>query len=150
LRDYIWFCLEHVRAYNASWDFYAGMSQDEIEAAIRRDVTWQRPTWPLGGAGPRRRPYGPEDIHDPYGVFNGAEPEREYRERRRQSGDAELAEALSVMDLSLPTSIEELKARYKDLVKRHHPDANGGDGGDEELLKAINRAYTTLKRRLAA
>ena len=44
-RPYLWFCLEHVRIYNASWDFYAGMSVEEIEREIRRDTVWRRPTW---------------------------------------------------------------------------------------------------------
>ncbi|HET9018229.1 MAG TPA: molecular chaperone DnaJ, partial [Acetobacteraceae bacterium] len=48
LREYWWFCLEHVRAYNAAWDFYKGMSPAQIEAEMRADTHWQRPTWPLG------------------------------------------------------------------------------------------------------
>ena len=51
LRDYFWFCLEHVRAYNASWDFYKGMTPGQIEAHMRDDTGWQRPTWPLGQLG---------------------------------------------------------------------------------------------------
>ncbi|MFO1060844.1 MAG: DnaJ domain-containing protein, partial [Dongiaceae bacterium] len=35
--------------------------------------------------------------------------------------------------------------RYKSLVKRLHPDANGGDKAAEERLKHINLAYSTLK-----
>src|SRR4051794_9534984 len=48
LNDYHWFCLDHVRAYNAGWDFYKGMSPAEVEAQLRADTGWQRPTWPLG------------------------------------------------------------------------------------------------------
>ncbi|MEX2629865.1 MAG: hypothetical protein WD341_07995 [Tistlia sp.] len=48
LRDYLWFCLEHVRAYNSAWDYFAGLSSDEIERIRRRDCTWDRPTWKLG------------------------------------------------------------------------------------------------------
>ena len=51
LREFHWFCLDHVRAYNASWDFYKGMGPDEIEACLRADTSWQRPTWPLGRIG---------------------------------------------------------------------------------------------------
>jgi len=57
--------------------------------------------------------------------------------------------ALSVMGLSWPVSMIELKSRYKELVKRHHPDANGGDKDAEERLKSINQAYTTLRGSLA-
>ena len=51
LHDYWWFCLEHVRAYNGSWDFYKGMSPGQIEAQLRADTAWQRPSWPLGRLG---------------------------------------------------------------------------------------------------
>ena len=53
--------------------------------------------------------------------------------------------ALSAMDLSPPVTLERLKARYKELVKRLHPDANGGDQAAEERLKSVNQAYATLK-----
>ncbi len=51
LNQYWWFCLEHVREYNARWDFYKGMSATQIEAQMRSDTGWQRPTWPLGRLG---------------------------------------------------------------------------------------------------
>ena len=51
LNHYWWFCLEHVRAYNSTWDFYKGMSPGEIEAQLRADTAWQRPSWPLGRLG---------------------------------------------------------------------------------------------------
>src|ERR1700753_1919450 len=70
LSQFYWFCLDHVRAYNAAWNFYAGMSEAEIEAEIRADTVWQRPTWPLGsriGAHfrPRWQDHGMFDIEDP-------------------------------------------------------------------------------------
>src|SRR3974377_414485 len=63
LRQFYWFCLDHVRAYNAQWNYYAGMSAAEIEAEIRNDTGWQRPTWPLGSRiglrfDPRVRDFG--------------------------------------------------------------------------------------------
>ena len=48
LSDYWWFCLDHVRDYNRAWNYYAGMSEPEIELHLRNDTCWQRPTWPLG------------------------------------------------------------------------------------------------------
>ena len=66
LDRYYWFCLDHVRAYNVAWNYYAGMSESEIEAEIRRDTVWQRPSWKLGerhGPGPR--------ISDPFGFYPG-------------------------------------------------------------------------------
>ena len=156
LTDYYWFCLEHVRQYNAAWDYYAGMDAREIEAHIRRDVTWDRPTWPLGKQGQPQRSRA-HRFHDPFDVFEGADP-FDAQQRRSRHDDpparprASTAEeqALSVLDLSLPITLIEVKARYKQLVKRHHPDANGGSKAAEERLKLINEAYATLRHSLAS
>jgi DnaJ-domain-containing protein 1 len=150
LNEYRWFCLDHVRAYNKQWDFYAGMAADEIEAHIRRDTTWQRPTWPLGG-GASTRLRDDIRVHDPLGVFSGGlggEEDRTEGFRRRRPATPE-EKAAAVLDLTLPVSLAEVKKQYKQLVKRHHPDANGGDKDAEERLKSINEAYATLRSSLA-
>jgi DnaJ-class molecular chaperone len=43
-----------------------------------------------------------------------------------------------------------VKARYKELVKRHHPDANGGDKSAEERFKTVSEAYRTLMSTLVS
>jgi len=73
LREFHWFCLDHVRAYNAGWDFYKGMGPDEIEACLRADTSWQRPTWPLGRIGGSGR-FDPEILRDPLGVLGAEAP----------------------------------------------------------------------------
>ena len=151
LNDYYWFCLDHVRDYNRAWDFYAGMSAREIEAELRLDVVWPRPSWPLGGAPHRGFRSDPRRIRDYFGLFGEAEAEAERAEKasgpRRGSPEAD---ALAVFDLDAPVTLVMIKARYKELVKLHHPDANGGDKQAEERLKVINHAYTTLKTSLLA
>jgi DnaJ-domain-containing protein 1 len=137
LNEYFWFCLEHVREYNAAWNYYAGMSEAEIEAEIRRDTTWQRPSWPLGS----RIGSVHGRMRDHFGVFGEGEAEAELRRRPASPEEA----ALRVFDLDPPFTLVALKTRYKELVKRHHPDANGGDKIAEEKLKVINQAYSTLK-----
>jgi hypothetical protein len=135
---FYWFCLDHVRIYNAQWNYYAGMSAAEIEAHIRNDTVWQRPSWPLGGR-PRYR-FDPK-LRD-FGLF-GFEEEEERVVRRRPLSEQE--HALQVFDLSPPFTFAGLRSRYKALVKLHHPDAHGGDKAAEERLKVINQAYSTLK-----
>lgn len=149
LTDYFWFCLPHVRAYNASWDYYAGMSTDEIEAHLRADTIWQRPTWPLGGRPTRAtRPPDPRTyrFRDHFGVFDDLfEGRPGTEEPRRQRTPQPQAKALALFDLAPPVSFEEVRARYRELVKQHHPDANGGDKAAEERLKLINEAYVILR-----
>ncbi|HYE48042.1 MAG TPA: J domain-containing protein [Azospirillaceae bacterium] len=144
LNEYYWFCLEHVRAYNKAWDYYAGMSQDQIEAHIRNSTTWERPTWRMGEWRNRERYLRDRAMGD--FVF-GAEwtgEERAEAPPRRQPRTPE-EEALAVLELEPPVDFARIKARYRELAKRHHPDANGGSKEAEETLKIINQAYNTLK-----
>lgn len=148
LNEYFWFCLDHVRNYNKSWDFYAGMSEKEIEAHLRQDTTWQRPTWPMGSWKAR------EDAMRE-GVFagdfafgadwKGGESAEARQEMRRKRARTPEEEALAELDLEPPSDLAKIKARYRELAKMHHPDANGGDKAAEERLKRINQAYNTLK-----
>ena len=145
LTDYYVFCLDHVRDYNRTWDYYRGMSQDEIEAHIRYDTVWQRPTWPLGNLGAQHGRDPLDAIRDGFGLFSERERERQEAEERWKPRTAE-EKALSVLGMKPPAVFAEIKARYKELVKRLHPDAYGGDKGAEEQLKVINQAYSTLKQ----
>jgi hypothetical protein len=149
LRDYYWFCLEHVRAYNSAWNYYAGMSDREVEAEIRSDTVWQRPSWRLGI---RHGPDYAARLRDHFGLFgNGADAARDHARRRGGAGGAVARalsaheQALAVFEIGPPITPGRLKARYKALVKLHHPDAHGGDKAAEEKLKIINQAYATLK-----
>jgi hypothetical protein len=150
LDAYYWFCLDHVRAYNTAWNYYAGMSEREIEDEIRRDTVWQRPSWKLGQ---RHGPAYEARIRDPFNLYSGKDykPGGGRHNGRTQGSDASARvasareQALAVFDLDPPFTQSSLKARYKVLVKMHHPDAHGGDKEAEEKLKIINQAYTTLK-----
>jgi hypothetical protein len=144
LRDYFWFCLEHVRAYNAAWDFYKGMSPGQIEAMLRQDTAWQRPTWPLGRLGGR-----PDEdlIHDRMDILGAAGLRR--AAPASPATPSELRQPLHTLGLDWPVSLDDLKVRYKALAKVHHPDANGGDRAAEERLKTINLAYAALRSHLA-
>jgi hypothetical protein len=145
LTDYYVFCLDHVRDYNRTWDYYRGMSQDQIEAHIRFDTVWQRPTWPLGNLGAQHGRDPLDEIRDGFGFFHERARERQEAEERWKPRTAE-EKALSVLGMKPPALFAEIKARYKELVKRLHPDANGGDKDAEEQLKLINQAYSTLKQ----
>lgn len=151
LTDYVWLCLDHVRDHNRHWNYYEGMTAEQMEAEIRRDTTWQRPTWKLGTLGGKPANWR-EHIHDPFGFFHddqeaaNAEANRQRRRASARSGVEETPEekSLRVLDMELPISVDRLKARYKELVKRHHPDINPDDPAAEDRLKDIIEAYKTL------
>ncbi|MDA1132229.1 MAG: J domain-containing protein [Proteobacteria bacterium] len=144
LGQYHWFCLEHVREYNAAWNFFEGMDQADIENFRDLDVIGHRPTWPLG-LGPLNGKSG--SIRDPY-RFRAQEAAGAWPDA---SGDTpkprarpEQQEALAELELAEETTTAQIRQRYKELVKRYHPDLNGGDKRGEERLKDVNRAYAVL------
>ncbi len=145
LNEYFWFCLEHVREYNARWDYYKGMSSAQIEAHLRADMSWDRPSWKIGRIG--QKGFNEEDVLDPLDILNAsrADRARRHRQSREPKTPEPLREPLATMGLRWPVSLDEVKSRYKALAKKHHPDTNHGDPHAEERLKVINVAYSTLR-----
>lgn len=143
LGQYHWFCVEHVREYNATWNFFEGMDRADIENFRTKDIVGHRPTWPLGFGSMSGTVNSIRDhfhffsqeaantLHGTNGV-SGRQPKPEERQ------------ALAELELEPETTVDEIKSRYKELVKRHHPDLNGGDKKSEERLKNVNKAYAVL------
>lgn len=142
--DWNWFCLIHIRDYNARWNYYSNMSESEIERERRADVTWQRPSWPLGASGSRGSAHSGFSFQDPFDLFNDVSPSHPFSQSIMSTSSPE-NKALAVFGLSYPFSQNDLRKRYRDLVKKYHPDANGGSLKAEERIKRINEAYEILK-----
>lgn len=154
LRSYYWFCLIHVRDYNKAWNFYAGMDQDQIESEVRHDTVWQRPSWPLGvhARHTTQLGYRLSQLRDHFGLFSNflrSDGPGNMGSHQFQKFSPE-SKALATMNLYTPLSLTSLKARYKELAKRLHPDTNGGDPESEERLKEINEAYETLRKAISS
>ena len=143
LKDYYWFCLDHVREYNRGWDYFAGLSIDEIEKHIRGATVWERPSWPMGNWRAQeqnlREQVMREFFSDSFGNASKPEPQGPPMPKAEQ-------EALLALELTPPVSFTEIKAQYRLLVKRHHPDANAGSSESEEKFKSINQAFSVLKQ----
>lgn len=162
LKEYYQFCLEHVREYNKSWNYYDGMKAEDIEADMRRDTHWQRPTWTFGHIRGSKKPFdfkfsdgfgffneeGDQTHHGPGGDPKSGQREHEAEQAARRAGamgmPAEQQKAMATLDLGWPFSKDELKSKYKQLSKKYHPDANGGDKKAEERFKMISAAYSSL------
>ncbi len=154
-REYWRFCLDHVREYNASYNFFAGMSEDAVARYQKDAVTGHRPTWKMGMVGGKRsgksgasRFFGYVGADDPFGMFGelgGRARQADPREAERRAVRNAERKALHTLGLETDAERSEIKARFKELVKRHHPDANGGDRGSEDKLREIIEAYNYLK-----
>ena len=150
--EYYWFCLEHVRAYNKSYNYFSGMDDTSIQSFQKDSSTGHRPTWRMGVDGKGDQPppggrakYGhPPSAKDPFRLFPEANAGPATNPKRRKVHNME-RKSLQKMGLDDSATAEEIRARYKKLVKRHHPDANGGDRSLEDRLREIIQAYNYLK-----
>jgi hypothetical protein len=144
--QYFCFCLDHVREYNVTYNYFRGMSAAAIAQFQRDAVVGHRPTWTMGVF--RGGVYDGGEVWYRPGNLPGMRRTnfRRYSCERPQSryGVGAL-KALDQLGLDDSVDMEAIKARYKDLVKRLHPDANAGDRSNEDRLREIIRAYTYLK-----
>jgi hypothetical protein len=152
-QEYWRFCLEHVRQYNHDYNYFAGMSEDAVARFQKDAVTGHRPTWKMGlGKQEAGRPgasFG--SAGDPFNMFHelgGGRRQRPDAQQRPPEGRTihnAARKALNVLGLEHSAKGPDIKARFKLLVKRHHPDLNGGDRDSEDRLREIIQAYNYLK-----
>ncbi|MGI9372021.1 MAG: J domain-containing protein [Hyphomicrobiales bacterium] len=150
--EYYHFCVNHVRQYNKSYNYFKGMGDDDVRAFQADARNGHRPTWRMGtGSTSDKEPEvrgkadaGYNRLHemkDPFGLFEEdkkkAKPQRTVRNLERK--------ALKTLSLDENSSAEDVKKQYKALVKRHHPDANGGSRASEDRFREIVQAYNYLK-----
>ncbi|MDO7835963.1 J domain-containing protein [Sphingobium sp. HBC34] len=150
-----WLCLEHVRQFNQGYNFFTGMTPDEIAAAQRPYAGWERETraFSTNGASP---PPKWSDFQDPLDAIGAKFRERVAKARAdaqmRQDGQflsAEDRKALSVMGLGVDADRKALRTRYTQLLRRYHPDHNGGDRSHEGALQGVIEAYGHLRKAAA-
>jgi curved DNA-binding protein CbpA len=156
-KEYWHFCLNHVREYNQSYNFFSGMNAEAVARYQKDAMTGHRPTWKMGANGTKGKgKSGEADLEgavDPFSMFSELNGRGRWRPgpgsetpkaETRKIFNAE-RKALQVMGLGSDATLEVVKAKYKALVKQHHPDANGGDRSTEDRLIEIIKAYNYLK-----
>ena len=145
-KDYWHYCLAHTREYNQSYNFFAGMKDDAVLAYQKDALTGHRPTWKMGTGKRASRPNLRGTGTDPFGLFGeGMRAEQQARaEAARPIRNAE-RKALDTLGLDIGATPQQVKMRFKELVKRHHPDANGGDRSTENRLIEVIKSYNYLK-----
>ena len=155
--QYFMFCFEHVKEYNKGYNFFSGLSDSEVARYQKEAITGHRPTWTVGvnknakngptqsqmrsgSAGAQAR------MRDPFGFVSEARARSGRPEPRQRKLKTLEAKAFDTLGLTASATTADIKAAYKDLVKKHHPDANGGDRGSEERFRAVIQAYQLLKQ----
>jgi hypothetical protein len=146
-KEYWNFCLKHARDYNQSYNFFSGMSDAAVMAFQKDALTGHRPTWKMGTGKRNIKPdlsaFGTRD--DPFGLFGeGMRNEQKKQTEKRQIRNAE-RKALDRLGLDVGATPQQVKVRFKELVKQFHPDANGGDRSTEDRLVEVIQSYNYLK-----
>jgi curved DNA-binding protein CbpA len=152
--EHYWFCLPHAAEYNRNWNFFAGMSEGEIRRRQEDELfTGGRPTWDFkasansreNGAFYARTGRGRAGFRDPFNMFGHNAGKAVSEPAGRNLGKIE-RHALADLDLDEAAEPPAIRARYTELVKRCHPDANGGDRSAEDKLQRVIRAYQALRK----
>jgi curved DNA-binding protein CbpA len=145
-----WFCLDHIRAFNQGYNYFKGMSSEEIDQAQRPYAGWERETRAFSssaasGTVPPR--WG--DFSDPLDAI-GARFKARMKEMAERADGKPLSgadrDALKTLDLAPDADRKALRTRYTELVRRFHPDHNGGDRRHEKALQDVIAAYTHLRK----
>jgi curved DNA-binding protein CbpA len=146
--EFFVFCATHVRQYNASYNYFDGMSDKDVADFQRSAAYGHRPTWKLGqnasGTETRKESSGEGPSKDFHAWRAKQATARKSRPQRRLKPMEK--KSFAALELTETASKDDIKAQYKALVKRHHPDANGGDRGSEDKLREIIQAYNYLKQ----
>jgi curved DNA-binding protein CbpA len=156
------FCFEHVREYNKGYNYFSGLSDGEIARYQKEAITGHRPTWTVGvnkaakdaplhsaarSGGAGSTAYAQQRFRDPFGFVSqaraGGGGRFETQGRKLKTLEAK---AFDTFELPANATAADIKRKYKELVKKHHPDANGGDRGSEERFRAVIQAYQLLKQ----
>ena len=150
LNAYYFFCLDCVKEYNKSWDFYKGLSVNQIETSMREDIIWNRPSWPLKGNPHKVIEQINDFFNDESNFLNNNKENNKYFKNKLfdENFTSEENKAISTLSLNLPLTLEKIKKNYKKLVKIFHPDVNGNNKKAEDKFKEINKSYKILLNKL--
>jgi DnaJ-domain-containing protein 1 len=133
--QYQWFCLEHIRAFNQNWNYFEGMSEDQIYAFQKDATLGHRPTW-KSGINPGQK------LEDALHRFFTGDKATIVAALNPINGKDK--QALALLDLEHPADKKTIKTRYRAMVKKHHPDVNSGNSKAEEAFKKVVQAYEHL------
>ena len=134
-------CLEHIKAFNKSWNYFADMKEEEIENFIKSDLTWHKPTKSFGSSENFFRILWVNALEDKPGILKDSIL-KNFKKSKFSDKDRD---ALKILGLKNDTNWSDIQKRFKILVKKYHPDKNQGSREYEDILKKITLAYSQLR-----
>lgn len=134
LREYLYFCINCIREFNKSWNYFEGLNEQELEIEIRKSTTWNRPSWKFGT---KNLNY---DFEKAFRQFN---EQKKLDENKNVS--KKIKDAFNLLDLDLNSTPDEIKRRYKNLAKKWHPDVQQNETNhNKNKFIDITNAYKTI------
>ena len=140
-KNFKWLCEEHIKVFNKKWNYFEGMSQNEIEKFLRSDLTWHRPTQQFGSNDNYFNILWNNALSDKFNIFNENSLSRD-KKRNLCEKDKD---AFKIMGLKFNADWASVQKKFKSLVKKFHPDKHSGSKEYEDKLKKITMAYSHLK-----
>ena len=144
-KDFRYLCLEHIREFNKNWNYFANMTDSQITEFIKSDMTWHKPTQNFSGQDNFFKILWNNALKDDINQ-NGIDKSRAKLAHLNFSNKD--LKAFEILGLDVSINWENIRSKFKKLVKKFHPDMNSGNRKFEEKLKVITLAYTQLKRAL--
>ena len=146
-KNYKWLCEEHIKQFNKNWNYFEGMSQNEIEYFIKSDITWHRPTQKFGDSDNFFNILWNNALDDKFKIFNAENGYRPIKNKKLSEKDKD---AFRILNLEFNSDWKTIQKKFKTLVKRFHPDKHSGNKRYEDKLKKITLAYSHLKMTMMA
>ena len=141
-RKYRLLCLEHIKIFNKNWNYFENMNDQEIEYFIKSDLTWHKSTKNFGSSDNFFNILWNNALDDKLNIFQSAN----YRDFKKTKMSQTDRDAFQVMELNVEVKWEKIQSKFKELVKKYHPDKNRGSKKFEDKLKKITLAYSQLKK----
>jgi len=141
-KNFKWLCDKHIKLFNKSWNYFEGMSQEEIENFLKSDLTWHRPTQKFGSVDNFFNILWNHALSDKFKIFKKENSVHTYINRKLCEKDKD---AFKIMGLKFNADWTSVQNKFKTLVKKFHPDKHSGNKQYEDKLKKITLAYTHLK-----
>ena len=134
LREYLYFCINCIREFNKSWNYFEGLNEQELEIEIRKSTTWNRPSWKFGT---KNFNY---DFEKAFRQFN-----EQKKPDKNNNVSKKLKDAFNLLELDINSTMDQIKKRYKSLAKKWHPDVQQNeDSGNKNKFIDITNAYKTI------
>ena len=141
-KNHRWLCEEHIKLFNKNWNYFDGMSQQEIESFLKSDLTWHRPTQKFGSPDNFFSILWNNALSDKFNIFK---EEKIFNNLKSSKLSEKDKDAFKIMGLEFNADWPAIQKKFKTLVKKFHPDRNSGSKEFEDKLKKVTLAYSHLK-----